>query len=118
MGSARSRSSAMTRRRLPSLSRIPAIVPQTPLWWRHSKVMTDNLQVSVNGQQVRVKTTAGDALRQARSAAANNPLDVATPQEAAAWIDSNVSNIAGVVTALKHIVRLLFVLRAEIRHRK
>lgn len=56
----------------------------------------------------------GDARRQTEQQAGANPLDNLTLAQALAWIDANVTNLASVIVALKHIVRYLFVLRRRL----
>jgi hypothetical protein len=74
--------------------------------------------VAVNGKQVTVSTHEGTALRQAQIAAAGNPLDGLTLPQALTWIDSNVSDLASARTTLKHLVKLIFVIKAEANRSK
>ncbi len=77
-------------------------------------------KVTVVGDQVSITTTEGDALREAQltSQAAGNPLDNLTLAQALTWIDSNVADLASTADALKHLAKLLFVLRAEVHRRQ
>ena len=70
------------------------------------------LNVTVNGAKVSITTPAGDTLRQTQAAAAT-PLDDLTLPQALTWIDANVNNLADARTALKHLARLVFVLKAK-----
>jgi hypothetical protein len=75
--------------------------------------MADNVKIAVNGQRVAVTTNEGDALRQAKAAAGNNPLDGLTLKQALDHIDAEVKDLASARTALKNLARLIFVMRAE-----
>jgi hypothetical protein len=74
--------------------------------------------VTVNGSQVSVTTTAGDAKRQATTDAGTSPLDNLTLAQVLAWIDANVNNLADARAAFKHLAKLIFVLRAELRRQR
>jgi hypothetical protein len=75
-------------------------------------VSVANQVVVVNGQVV-VKTPEGDRLRQDQAAAVNNPLESLTLAQALTWVDANVNDLASARTALKHLARLVFILRAQ-----
>jgi hypothetical protein len=68
-------------------------------------------QVTVEKSKVVIKTPQGDQLRQDKLAAANNPLDGLTLTQALTWVDANVSDLASARSALKQIVKLIFVQR-------
>jgi hypothetical protein len=73
----------------------------------------NNLNVTRTGNQVSVTSTEGDAFRQTQTAANNNPLNGLTLAQALTYIDNNVTDLASARTALKHLTRLVFLLRAE-----
>jgi hypothetical protein len=76
--------------------------------------------VTVNGSRVSITTTEGETLRQAQQTAqtTGNPLDSLTLAQALAWIDTNVADLASARAALKHLAKLLFVMRAEVHRRQ
>jgi hypothetical protein len=74
--------------------------------------------VTVNGNQVSVTTAAGESKRQATTDAGTHPLDSLTLAQALAWIDANVNNLADARAAFKHLTKLVFVLRAELRRQR
>jgi hypothetical protein len=74
--------------------------------------------VTVNGSQVSITTTAGDAKRQTTTDAGASPLDNLTLAQALAWIDTNVNNLADAKAAFRHLTKLVFVLRAELRRQR
>lgn len=76
------------------------------------------LNVSINGQAVTVSTVEGDALRQARSAAGTNPLDNLTMAQALAWVDANVTDLPSARNALKHLLKIILILRADLDRTK
>lgn len=55
-------------------------------------------------------TPKGDALRTAKTQAGTNPLDGLTVTQALTWIDSNVTDLPSARTALKQMVKTLFIL--------
>jgi len=75
--------------------------------------------VSINGNRVTITTAEGDTLRQSKQTAqtAGNPLDRLTLAQALSWIDGNVNDLTSARTALKHLAKLVFVLRAEAQRR-
>ena len=75
--------------------------------------------VTINGNRISVTTTEGDALRQSQQTAqtAGNPLDNLTLAQALTWIDGNVNDVTSARSALKHLAKLVFVLRAEAQRR-
>jgi hypothetical protein len=75
--------------------------------------MTMANQVSVVNGKVVVKTPEGERLRQDESAAVNNPLESLTLSQALTWIDSNVNDLASARAALKHLAKLVFIVRAR-----
>lgn len=78
--------------------------------------MSDSLNINRNGDRIRVSTPAGAALRDGK-ADSSTPLDALTVKQALNWLDTNVTDLASARTALKHLTRLIFTLRAE-RDRK
>ena len=79
---------------------------------------TTTINVSINGQLVTVTTNEGNALRQARTAAGTNPLDNLTMAQALAWIDANVTDLPSARNALKHLVKLILILRNDLDRTK
>ncbi len=79
---------------------------------------TTAINVSVSGQLVTVTTSEGNALRQARTAAGANPLDNLTMVQALAWIDANVTDLPSARNALKHLVKLILILRNDLDRTK
>jgi hypothetical protein len=77
-----------------------------------------DINVSISGQNVSVTTVQGDALRQAKAAAGTNPLDGLTMTQALAFIDANVTDLPSARTALKHLVKLILILRADFERTK
>jgi hypothetical protein len=75
--------------------------------------MSDKLNVKTSGNKVAISSDAGENLRQAKAAAANNPLDGLNLTQALTYLDANVTDVASVRAALKHITKLLFVLQAS-----
>lgn len=70
-------------------------------------------QVTIVNGKVVVKTPEGDRLRQDEAAAVNNPLETLTLAQALTWIDNNVTDLASARAGLKHLAKLVFVLRAR-----
>ncbi len=58
---------------------------------------------------VTISTPKGDAVRAAQTQAGANPLNGLTVTQALAWIDSNVTDLASARTALKQIVKVVFI---------
>lgn len=77
-----------------------------------------DINVSISGQNVTVSTVQGDTLRQARTAAGTNPLDGLTMVQALAFIDANVTDLPSARNALKHLVKLILILRADLERTK
>jgi hypothetical protein len=77
-----------------------------------------DINVSVSGQNVTVTTAQGDALRQARTAVGSNPIDNLTMAQALAWVDANVTDLPSARNALKHLVKLILILRADLERTK
>ncbi len=75
--------------------------------------MTTN--VTTNGNRVTITTSESDSLRQAQQAAATNPIDNLTLADALNWIDSNVVDLPSARAALKQIVKVLLILRAQVQ---
>ena len=75
--------------------------------------MTTN--VTINGNQVRITTSDGDALRQSQQAAAGSPIESLTLPETLAWIDTNVVDLPSARAILQHVAKIVFVLRAQVQ---
>jgi len=75
--------------------------------------MAEKLNVKTNGNKVAISSDAGENLRQAKAAATSNPLDGLNLTQALAYLDANVTDVATARTALKNIVKLVFVLQAS-----
>lgn len=76
------------------------------------------MAVTQNGKKVKVTTSAGDTYRTYKTQAGANPLEGLTVTQAVNWIDSNVTDLPSAKVALKHIIKALFVLKAEINRLK
>jgi hypothetical protein len=76
-------------------------------------VSAGSLTVAQNGDRVSVTSFKGDALRQAKNAAGNNPLDGLTLAQALAYIDANVVDLLSARIALKNLAQIVFVMQAE-----
>jgi len=79
---------------------------------------TTTINVSVSGQLVTISTNEGNALRQSKTAAGTNALDNLTMAQALAWIDANVTDLPSARTALKHLVKLILILRTDLDRTK
>lgn len=58
---------------------------------------------------IQITSTQGDAVRTAQTQAGANPLDGLTVTQALAWIDANVTDLATAKTALKQMVKVIFI---------
>jgi hypothetical protein len=71
------------------------------------------LSTQVNGNKVTVSTSTGQALRTDQAADTNNPIESLTLAQALTYIDNNVVDLASARVALKHLCKIVFVLRAD-----
>src|SRR5450755_2013185 len=76
------------------------------------------LVASVSDQLVKVSSASGQALRQAQAAAPGNPLDTLDVPQALAWIDANATDLNSLRAALKAVIALVIVQRADLQHTK
>lgn len=76
------------------------------------------MSVTVNGNKVHISTAEGAAARADKQAAAGGALEGITYPQAEQWLETNVTSLATAKTALKHIVRMLFIQQAEINRLK
>lgn len=76
------------------------------------------MAVTQNGKKVKVTSGPGDEYRTAKAQAGINPLDGLTVAQALSWVDSNVTDLPSAKVAMKHIIKALFVLRAEVKRLK
>lgn len=58
---------------------------------------------------IQITTNKGNAVRTAQTQAGANPLDNLTVTQALAWIDANVTDLASARTALKQMVKVVFI---------
>jgi hypothetical protein len=75
--------------------------------------MANNPSVNQTGNRVVISTPHGNNLRHAQAAVADNPLEGLTMPEVLAYLDTNVTDVAGARQALKYLAHQFFVLRAE-----